>query len=65
MKIIETTSERELQVYQRLASLDEETQRRISLKYYHGTRPWLPREEGAKRRKRKSSEHLTSIQAEE
>lgn len=50
--------EEELKVYARLASLDEETQERISLKYYHGTRPWQVRKEGEhlKRRRKKSAE---------
>lgn len=56
-----TAEERRAQtarVYERLASLDEETQRRISEKYYHGTRPWLPRreEKDARRQKRVRAE---------
>lgn len=50
-----TAEERKAQtarIYERLASLDEETQRRISEKYYHGTRPWLPRRENAPARRR-------------
>ena len=30
----------QLQIYERLSQLDEETQERISQKYYHGARPW-------------------------
>lgn len=40
------------QIYQRLAQLDEETQERISQKYYHGTRPWLKTKESPVRRRR-------------
>lgn len=53
MKSIESASEQELKVYQRIASLDEETQRRISLKYYRGTRPWLPAANRTQRSRRK------------
>ena len=42
------------QVYQRLAQLDEETQERISQKYYHGTRPWLPDSRTRRKNRRKS-----------
>ena len=48
MKRREADPSRELEVYRRLASLDEATQERISVKYYHGTRPWKVRREGAK-----------------
>ncbi len=41
------------QIYQRLARLDEETQERISQKYYHGTKPWLKRGESLRRRRRR------------
>lgn len=53
---MKTTADRqsqELRVYQRLASLDEETQEHISRKYYHGTRPWQMRDKGETRRRRK------------
>ena len=51
-------SQTQERIYERLAQLDEETQERISRKYYHGTRPWLPRKEGtaARRRRRKAGQ---------
>ncbi len=42
------------QIYERLAQLDEDTQERISQKYYHGTRPWLKKGEAARRKRRKT-----------
>lgn len=53
MKTRDARHAQELMVYERLASLDEETQERISVKYYHGARPWLPRKEGAATRRRR------------
>ena len=41
----------QMKIYERLAQLDEETQKRISQKYYHGTRPWL-KKNGPARKKR-------------
>lgn len=49
----------QLKIYERLAQLDEETQQRISLKYYHGTRPWLSKDAQARRRRRKSNPQET------
>ena len=48
----------EIKVYERLASLDEETQERISVKYYHGARPWQTRKDGEplRRRRRKRAD---------
>lgn len=45
MKIL-GENEAQRQIYERLAQLDEETQERISCKYYHGTRPWLKTRDG-------------------
>lgn len=53
MKTREARRTQELMVYERLASLDEETQERISVKYYHGARPWLSCKEGAVARRRR------------
>ncbi|MBQ2955206.1 MAG: hypothetical protein IJE08_01965 [Clostridia bacterium] len=41
------------EIYQRLAQLDEETQERISQKYYHGTRPWLAGGRPARKKRKK------------
>ena len=57
MKTRLTCQEQETKVYQRLTSLDEEMQERISVKYYHGTRPWQSRQGGGERgRKRRSGQ---------
>lgn len=40
---IKEPTQTQAQIYERLAALDEETQERISQKYYHGTRPWAKR----------------------
>ena len=56
----EACREEEIRVYERLTSLDEETQERISQKYYRGTRPWQPRmQEAAKKRRRRKSPERT------
>ena len=44
----------QLKIYERLSQLDEETQERISQKYYHGTRPWLKKSEHVRRKRRKT-----------
>lgn len=63
MRISKDCSGQETRVYERLASLDEETQQRISEKYYHGTRPWQKRRDGEAqrrgRRKRAGASHET------
>lgn len=56
------SAQAQLEIYKRLSQLDEETQQRISQKYYHGTRPWL-KATGQPRRKRKKSEY-TQMQEE-
>ena len=55
MKTKETCQAQENKVYERLATLDEETQARISKKYYNGTRPWARKEgETVQRRHRRT-----------
>jgi hypothetical protein len=49
------------QIYERLAQLDEETQERISQKYYHGTRPWLPDSRTRRKNRRKSGKPLAAF----
>ncbi len=58
MKVLEA-SESQQRIYERLARLDEETQERISRKYYHGTRPWLKAKggEGARRKRRETAKN--------
>ena len=51
-----TSAHSQQQIYQRLAQLDEETQKRISLKYYHGARPWLPHSKSARKKRVKAEE---------
>lgn len=59
LKNRQSCHEQEVRVYKRLASLDEETQQRISVKYYHGTRPWQPRKENAVPRRRRGRSQTT------
>lgn len=46
----------QLKTYERIAQLDEETQERISQKYYHGTRPWLKKGDQPRRKHRKTNQ---------
>jgi len=41
----------QLKIYERLSQLDEETQERISQKYYHGTRPWSKKSSHPRKRR--------------
>ena len=51
----------QLQIYERLAQLDDGTQESISQKYYHGARPWnkkgtRPRKRRAKKEQKETAE---------
>ena len=50
----------QLQIYERLAQLDEETQERISQKYYHGTRPWNKKGTRPRKRRAKNEQNETA-----
>ena len=58
---IKDAGQAQQQIYERLSRLDEETQERISQKYYHGTRPWLKCSNPfRKRRKKNANDPLTT-----
>lgn len=44
MKTDASYSNQQEKNYARLAALDEKTQARISVRYYHGARPWIQAE---------------------
>ena len=50
----------QLQIYERLSQLDEETQERISQKYYHGTRPWNKKGTRPRKRRVKNEQNETA-----
>ena len=50
----------QLKIYERLAQLDEETQERISQKYYHGTRPWNKKGTRPRKRRAKNEQNETA-----
>ena len=50
----------QLQIYERLSQLDEETQERISQKYYHGTRPWNKKRTRPRKRRAKNEQNKTA-----
>ena len=50
----------QLQIYERLSQLDEETQERISQKYYHGTRPWTKKGTRPRKRRAKNEQNETA-----
>lgn len=53
------TTQTQAQIYERLAALDEETQERISQKYYHGTRPWAKRGDLPRKRRKAANQQET------
>jgi len=46
----------QFKIYSRLAQLDEETQERISQKYYSGARPWLKDSKKPRRKSKKAAD---------
>lgn len=60
--IEEKPGQTQFKIYERLAQLDEETQERISQKYYHGTRPW--NKKGTRPRKRQTKKEMKESQEE-